>query len=136
MIVVGVVLLIACVNVGNLLLVRGSLRRRELAVRQALGATKSRLIRQLLTESLLLAIGGGATGLVLAVWTTRILERVHALGAIDLPIELDLKLDGRVHRVRGAPLACNNPRLRAGPCVAGIADHRSHRIQRGDWRHH
>src|SRR5437899_4632820 len=96
MIVVGVVLLIACVNVGNLLLVRGSLRRRELAVRQALGATKSRLIRQLLTESLVLAIGGGASGLVLAVWTTRILERVMPSVRSTFPIELDLSLDGRV----------------------------------------
>jgi putative ABC transport system permease protein len=96
MIVVGVVLLIACVNVGNLLLVRGSLRRRELAVRQALGATKSRLIRQLLTESLVLAIGGGASGLVLAVWTTSILERVMPSVRSTFPIELDLSLDGRV----------------------------------------
>jgi putative ABC transport system permease protein len=96
MIVVGVVLLIACVNVGNLLLVRGSLRRRELAVRRALGATKSRLIRQLLTESLVLAIGGGASGLVLAVWTTGILERVMPSVPSTFPIELDLSLDGRV----------------------------------------
>src|SRR5204863_8461482 len=76
MIVVSVVLLIACVNVGNLLLVRGSLRQRELAVRQALGATRSRLMCQLLAESLVLAISGGASGLLLAVWTTNILERV------------------------------------------------------------
>ena len=96
MIVVGVVLLIACVNVGNLLLVRGSLRRRELAVRQALGATKSRLMRQLLTESLVLAIGGGASGLLLALWTTRILERVMPSVRSTFPIELDLSLDGRV----------------------------------------
>jgi predicted permease len=96
MIVVGVVLLIACVNVGNLLLVRGSVRRRELAVRQALGATRSRLIRQLLTESFVLAIAGGASGLLLAVWTTRILERVMPSARSAFPIELDLSLDWRV----------------------------------------
>jgi predicted permease len=96
MIVVGIVLLIACVNVGNLLLVRGSLRRRELAVRQALGATRSRLIRQLLTESFMLAIGGGASGLLLAVWTTRIIERVMPSVRSTFPIEVDLSLDGRV----------------------------------------
>jgi macrolide transport system ATP-binding/permease protein len=96
MIVVGVVLLIACVNVGNLLLVRGSLRQRELAVRRALGATKSRLMRQLLTESLVLALGGGASGLLLAVWTTRLLERVMPSAPSIFPIELDLSLDGRV----------------------------------------
>jgi predicted permease len=96
MIVVGVVLLIACVNVANLLLVRGSLRRRELAVRQALGATKSRLMRQLLTESLVLAVGGGACGLLLAVWTTGILERVMPSLRSSFPIDLDLSLDGRV----------------------------------------
>jgi predicted permease len=94
--VVGVVLVIACVNVGNLLLVRGSLRQRELAVRQALGATKSRLMRQLLTESLVLAIGGGGSGLLLALWTTRILERVMPSMRSTFPIELHLSLDGRV----------------------------------------
>jgi predicted permease len=96
MIVVGLVLVIACVNVGNLLLVRGSLRRRELAIRQALGARRSRLMRQLLTESLVLAIGGGACGLLLALWTTRLLERVMPSVQSTFPIALDLSLDGRV----------------------------------------
>jgi ABC-type lipoprotein release transport system permease subunit len=66
MIVVGVVLLIGCVNVGNLLLVRGFGRQRELAARQALGATKSRLMRQLSDREPVLGSRGGASGLLLA----------------------------------------------------------------------
>jgi len=96
MIVVSVVLLIACMNVGNLLLVRGALRRRELAVRQALGATTSRLMRQLLTESFVLAIAAGATGLLLAVWTTHLLEQLVPSLPSTFPLDLNLAIDWRV----------------------------------------
>jgi predicted permease len=91
---VALVLVIACANVGNLLVARVLGRRRELAVRVALGASRARLARMLIVESLIIAVAGGAGALLLSLWTSRLLSNLSPLPTLTL--RLDVRPDTRV----------------------------------------
>ncbi|HVT16628.1 MAG TPA: ABC transporter permease [Thermoanaerobaculia bacterium] len=90
---VGLVLLMACINLANLLLARSSSRQREMAIRSAVGGSRSRLVRQVLTESALLSLAGASVGVLLAGWLHAILPRILPP---DIPRMEEIHLDGRV----------------------------------------
>jgi predicted permease len=87
------VLLLACINVESILLARGAVRGREMGIRSALGASRGRLIRQMLTESVLLGLLGGSAGILLGVWAGRLMGLIHPSG---LPLRLGFAFDWRV----------------------------------------
>ena len=115
---VGMVLLIACANVANVLLARGISRQRELALRTALGAGRSRLVRQLVTESVCLAVVSGACGLLLAVFAVQTL-RVMLPPTVPRIDEIRRRCDGT--RARPAPVARERPLHGVGSGRARVA---------------
>ena len=128
------VLLLACANLASLLLARADSRRPEVALRLALGASRGRVIRQLLTESVLLAVAGGALGLVVAVWVCRALE--HLL-AYQLP-ETRLVLDGTIVAASIALSALTGVAFGLAPALQltrarGLAVEARHRRVAGSW---
>ena len=142
----GIVLLIACINLANMLLARGAARRKEFAIRAAIGGGQGRILRQLLTEGLLLAALGGVAGLVIAVWVNNLLaasmQELLALNSLSMDIVLRSTPDGRVllatavFCVLGTLFFGFGPAWRQSrPDVMGdLKDHSGEELAKGGWR--
>jgi predicted permease len=132
----GLVLLLACLNVANILLVRGTIREREMAVRMALGSGRWRLIGHMLTESMVLALIGAAAGMVAGIWTTHLFWSSLDFGT-SLPIFLDFRFDWRVFGYALSAAVITGilvgawPAMRASQTNAGAALHDGSRSNTG-----
>ena len=122
------VLLIACANIANLLLARGSARSRELAVRAALGAGRPRIVRQLLTESVLLAAAGGVAGVLLGIWAVDALIAVAPEGA---PRVDEIRLDPTVFAFAAALTVVTGGIFGLAPALHGSRDHLAQSLKDG-----
>jgi putative ABC transport system permease protein len=125
---VGFVLLIACANVANLLLTRATSRRKEIAIRSALGAGRGRLVRQLVVDALLLSIAGGAIGLLLALWGTDLLIALAPRGAAGV---IDLRLDTTVVTYTVLLSLLSGILFGLAPAIQGTGDDLIHGLKSG-----
>jgi predicted permease len=135
----GLVLLLACTNIANILMARASVRQREMAIRAAMGGGRSRLLRQMLTETVLTALLGGVAGVLLGAWFTRLLRAIHISG---FPLRLDFGLDWRVFVyalavvLLTALLAGLSPALRATRADVNTVLHQGGRANAGGKARH